>query len=261
MQARPIVLAALTIGALAAFASAATTTTKYRVDITREAKVDLSAMGQPEQDQKTTTVAFLTLALTDTAGGRSVAASVDSLRPDSMLGVPKEVVDSARGASASAFLSAAGRVSNIKAHSDNPIAAGVFPLLNTIFPRMKAGAKVGDAWTDTLDYTSPSGQSGNVSIRMVANWVVMPDEMREGQKARKVQAAYSLAQSGQLSSPAGEMTLAGTGTGSATYWLSADGHLSGAQFSETGASTISSAQLPAPIPVKSTSTVTVSTLK
>ncbi|MFI5235434.1 MAG: hypothetical protein ACHQXA_06975 [Gemmatimonadales bacterium] len=261
MQARPIVLAALTIGAFAAFTAAATMTTKYRIDITREAKVDLSAVGQPEQDQKTTTVAFLTVALTDTAGGRSVLAKVDSLRPDSALGVPQQTIDSARGASASAFLSAAGRVSSIKPLNDNAIAAGVFPLLNTLFPRIKGGAKVGDAWTDTLDYTSPTGQAGSVNVRMVANWVMMPDEMRDGQKARKVQAAYSLAQSGQLSGPAGEMNLAGTGTGSAIYWLNADGRLSGAQFSETGASTISSAQLPAPIPVKSTSSVTVTALK
>jgi hypothetical protein len=260
MQARPLVLLALSVGALGAFGDTSPVTTSYRIDITRDQTLQLSALGQPDRQQHQSTAAFVTIALTDSAGGKSVGFLIDSLHVDTTLGIPQPIVDSTRGASATTFLAAGGRPATVTTVKDGPLAGGIFPLLHHLYPRVKPGAKVGSSWTDTLDFTSSPG-TASVSVRMVANWAVMADESKDGQATRKVQEAYSLAQTGQITSPQGTLTLSGTGTGTATYWIGTDGHLVAQQMAESLSSTLSSPDLPAPLPVLSKTTVTTAALK
>lgn len=259
MRTRPFTLLALSLGALTAFADAPSTT-HYRIDIARDQTVQLSVLGQPDRTQHLTTAAFVTVALADSAGGHTVGFLIDSIQVDSSLGIPKAVVDSTRGADATTFLSATGVPSEITPHKTAPLASGIFPLLHHLYPRIKGGAKVGSSWTDTLAFTSKQGTAA-VDVKMVANWVVMGNETKDGQPTQKVQEAYSISQSGQITNPQGTLTLAGSGTGAATYWVTADGRLIGQQLAESLSSTLSSPDLPAPLPVISKTTVTTAAIK
>ena len=56
-----------------------TTTTRYRVDTRTESVADLSGLGAGEQRQTLGMSSFLTVQLTDTAGGQSFRVVVDSM--------------------------------------------------------------------------------------------------------------------------------------------------------------------------------------
>mgnify|MGYP001602852476 CR=1 FL=1 len=58
-----------------------------------------------------------------------------------------------------------------------------------------------------------------------------------------------------------DATLDGTATGAATYWVAVDGRMVGATMNENAAMTITVEQAPAPIPVKSTNVVTISSIR
>lgn len=264
MQVRPIALAALTVSVLAGFASDATSTHRYRVDSTNTAELDLTALGGQTQHQGAKLSSFYTVALTDSAAGKTLHATLDSVLVDtdsSTSPPPAAMADSARGATATAFLNAGGVISNLAVASENPLAQQLLPVFQNFYPRMKSAAKVGDKWTDTLDYSTPQGAAGSVHTKVVANWVVTAEEQHDGVKARKVQSAYSWARDGNLEGAQGKVALNGTATGAATYWVAADGAMLGATMNENANMTITVEQAPAPIPVKSTNVITITSVK
>ena len=252
MQARPFALAAASVGALAAFVAGSTSTQRYRVNTTNEATLDLTALGGQTQHQNSKLTTFYTVALSDSASGQTVHATLDSVAVDAdstSMPPPAPMRDSARGATVTAFLGAGGVVSDLKIGTQN------------FYPRMKPTARVGDKWTDTVEYDTPQGTAGKVHTKAIANWVVTAEEQHDGIKARKVQSAYSWARNGTIEGPQGSVTLDGTATGAATYWVAADGRMLGANLGEDAAMTITVAQAPAPIPVKSKNTVIISAIK
>ena len=264
MQVRPIALAALSVSVLAGFVAGGTSTQRYRVDSSNQATLDLTALGGQIQHQGAKLSSFYTVALTDSAAGKALLATLDSVHVDtdsSLAPPPPALVDSAKGASASAFLDAGSRVSALKVASQNPLAQQLLPLFQNFFPRMKASAKLGDKWTDTVEYTTPQGSAGDVHTKAVANWVVTAIEQHDGVQARKVQSAYSWARNGTIEGAQGKVVLDGTATGAATYWVAADGRMIGATMNEDASMTITLDQAPAPIPVKSTNIVTISAIK
>lgn len=264
MQVRPIALAALAVSVLAGFAADATTTQRYRVDSSNNAVLDLTALGGQTQHQGAKLSSFYTVALTDSAAGKALRATLDSVQVDtdsSSSPPPAAMADSARGATATAFLNAGGVISGLAVATQNPLAQQLLPVFQNFYPRMKATAKVGDTWTDTLDYSTPQGTSGDVHTKVVANWVVTAEEQHDGVKTRKVQSAYSWARNGSLEGAQGKVTLDGTATGAATYWVAVDGRMVGATMNENAAMTITVEQAPAPIPVKSTNVITISSIK
>lgn len=264
MQARSFALAAASIGALAAFVAGSTSTQRYRVNTTNEATLDLTALGGQTQHQNSKLTTFYTVALSDSASGQTVHATLDSVAVDAdstSMPPPAPMRDSARGATVTAFLGAGGVVSDLKIGTQNPLAMQLLPLFQNFYPRMKASARVGDKWTDTVEYDTPQGTAGKVHTKAIANWVVTAEEQHDGIKARKVQSAYSWARNGTIEGPQGSVTLDGTATGAATYWVAADGKMLGANLGEDAAMTITVAQAPAPIPVKSKNTVIISAIK
>lgn len=262
MSARPLALAAASLCTLAAFADGSPTR-HYRVQTRTEAVVDLTALGGPPQNQDSKTTAFYAVALADSAGGRSLHVSLDSITVDpesTTTPVPAAILDSARGASATGFVAAGGTVSNLKVASENPLAMQLLPVFQNFYPRMKPTARV-DKWTDTVEYDTPQGKLGSLHTKTIANWVVTGEELHDGVSARKVQSAYSLARNGTITGGQGQVTIGGTATGAATYWVSADGGMIGADLTEEASMTLTMAQAPAPIPVKSKNHITIAVLK
>ena len=85
-------------GARAPRRPGAPVTMRYRIDQSLTQEVDATAAGQGKQALTFKTRSFVTVTLTDSAGGRSMRVVVDSMQGDSTTPIPATVFDSARGA-------------------------------------------------------------------------------------------------------------------------------------------------------------------
>jgi hypothetical protein len=256
MLARPMVFTAFALSLLAGWVTSEPRTTKYRVETKNEQVVDLSAVGQGEQRQSFGLVNFLTITLNDTAGGHTVHAVLDSMVKADSNPIPAQIsLDSARGRTWHALLSPDGKITNVQRLDSTGGGQGT-ELLVTFFPRVKQGAKVGDQWTDTTEVNSDSdGQA--LTTRTVTNYSVTGTETRNGARALKIEAAFSLAQTGEITQPTGTLGVEGTGQGTAVYYVAADGRYLGGTSNTNADLKITTDQLPAPIPVQVISSVKV----
>lgn len=251
MQARAFSVAALVLG-VAAFTPRPTppSVTRFKVVETNHQVVDLSGFGQPEQTTHIVTSTFVTVTANDSAGGRAVKLVIDSVHADSISaqGFDPSVLDSLRGASATAWVSQAGQVQNLQADTLRGGQAG--NVLRALYPHMDPRAKVGDHWTDTSEVHGMGGGllSGSTTKR-VTNWAVTGEQNTGGVKARKVEAAFSQSVTGQMNGPQGTMAVDGTGTGSAAYLIAPDGRNLGITSTLNLSISITIPQAPEPIPV------------
>ncbi|MEO8226170.1 MAG: hypothetical protein ABI637_02010 [Gemmatimonadota bacterium] len=248
MQALTLTFAALSSGVFLLGAQAPTTT-KYRIDQRTDQELDGAAIGQPKQSASGGSSMFVTLTMTDSAGGRSARLVVDSAVADTgaLSAVMQPALDSLKGQAYHAFINN-GKVTDVKAMKAGAIAtASVTGLFNAVAPRVRNGAKVGAAWTDTTDVSNEAAGS-SMKSRTVTNYKATGMETRAGVKALKVEGAASSALSG--SSQGG--TIEGTGTGASTFYVGPDGLL--VSLSQTSnatlAYTVPQAAEPIPVTVK-----------
>ena len=132
-------LAALGALAFLPAAAGAPYTARYRIDQTLTQEIDATAAGKGKQSISFSTSGFLTLTLTDSVGGKVVKVVVDSMRGDSTSPVPAAVFDSARGSEYHAFLSSAGKLSELEAVSTTTAAQQIQGFLTDFFPWVKRG--------------------------------------------------------------------------------------------------------------------------
>jgi len=259
MQLLSLSVVALAAGALAApLNPTAPQTIHYKIDQSSSQEVDATAAGGPKQTISTHLAAYVTVTLTDTTGGRTAHVVVDSVRTDTGSVIPQAMLDSMKGSAYHGLLGANGKVGAFKPMKENDANSPITGMLNGFFPRVKAGVKSGDAWTDTSEVNNavPNGQ---LTKRTVTNYKAGASEPREGAKATRIDAAFSSSLAGSQETPGGTATIEGTGTGTATQYVAPDGRYLGGTSSETSQLSVSGAFAPAPIPVhiKQTTTVTV----
>jgi hypothetical protein len=239
---------------------AAPQTTRYKVETRSEQIIDLSAVGQGEQRNVIALVNFLTVTLNDTANGRTVHAVLDSMIKADTSPIPTQgALDSARGRAWHGVMDLDGKLSNV-ARVDSAGRGGQGgDLISNFFPRVKRGAKVGDNWTDTSETaTSEDGQS--ITTRTVTNYRVTGTENRNGTRALKIETAFSLSQTGEVTNDGGTLGVDGTGTGTATYFVTDDGRYLGGNSTVNSDLQITTPQLPEPIPIKATNTANVTVI-
>lgn len=264
MRARSLVLAtALVLGA-AAFTPRPTppSVTRFKVAETNHQVVDLSSFGQPEQVSHIVTSTYVTVTSTDSAGGRAVRLVIDSVHADSVSaqGFDPSVLDSLKGATATAWVAANGRIQNVQA--DSLRGGQATNVLRALYPRMEPRAKVGDHWTDTTEvHGTGGGMLGNATTKRITNWAVTSEETMGGVKARKVESAFSQSVSGTVNGPQGSMGVDGTGTGSATYYVAPDGRELGVNSTLNLQISITIPQAADPIPVTGTITAVVTPIR
>jgi hypothetical protein len=163
-------------------------------------------------------------------------------------------LDSARGRTWHGLMDADGRLSGVKRMDSGAVGGG--DLLTNFFPRVRRGAKVGDNWTDTSETsTNEAGQS--ITTRTVTNYRVAGAENHNGTHALRIETAFSLSQTGEINNAGGSLGVDGTGTGTATYFVSDDGRYLGGNSTVNSDLQITTAQLPEPIPIKATNTATI----
>jgi hypothetical protein len=240
----------------------APTVTKYRVTISAHSVIDLSGFGGGSQETDNVITGFFTLTTTDTVGGRTLHAVLDSMRLDSISAgreAMQSIADSAKGAAWHAFVTPGGKVQNLKALTSNGAARQFEGILAAFYPRGGATAKTGQTWVDTLAYTA-SGDEGSTTITSITNYTAVGEENHGGVKALKITSAGTHLTSGILNAMGGEAQLDGTGTAAGTWYVGKGGDYLGGQNNLTSDMSITTASAPAPIPVKARSTITVTKL-
>jgi hypothetical protein len=260
MQLRMFSAVALATGAIGSPLFTAATTTKYKIRQLTEQEIDATALGGGKQSVKVGTTGFVTVTLTDSSGGKAMHVVVDSMQADSGSQVSPAALDSLKGAAFHAFVSPAGKVEGLKAMKDGGSVTAVQGLITDLFPRAKAGVRVGDGWTDTTETTNNLG-NGSMSVRKVTNWKAAGNETREGAKALKIDAAFSASMAGSQETPGGTANIEGTGSGNGSYFVGNDGRYLGGDHTQTSALSVTVASAPAPIPITVKQTTNVSMLK
>lgn len=242
----------------AAPAQSDTTTTRYRVDTRSESVADLSGVGGGEQRQAVAMSSFLTVKLADTTGGKSLRVVVDSMVIEPGSPVPPAMADSVRGMTWTGLLGPDGRISDLKG-GEGGLNEQFTSMLNTFFPRIKGELAQGSRWTDTVNVnTSDSASSTNA--RTITRWSVGGKEQRAGVEATRLDAAFDLTMTASGQTPQGSMDMEGTGAGTGSYFLAADGRYLGGTTQLENDMTVSIAAAPMPIPVTATTTTTITTL-
>ena len=187
--------------ALPAF-RAAPVTVKYQVDQSLTQEVDGTSAGQGKQTLKFTTSTFVTVTLNDSAGGRTMRVVIDSLKGDSTAPIPPAVMDSARGGEFRAFVNKAGKPSPLTPTGTSAAAAQVQGLLADFYPWVRAGLKVGDAWTDTTVNTTGAG-SDTVTVRRITSYKAAATESRGNVRALRITTDQRSDVAGAAADPAG----------------------------------------------------------
>jgi hypothetical protein len=250
-------LGLLTFAGVAAFA-APSSTTKYRVDQTVDQAVDATAMGGAEQRQRFAVSTFVTVTLTDTAGGKVVSAVVDSMVSDSAP-VPKAVLDSVRGLPLHGLLDTAGHVSGVKPLRENPLAAQMTDIISRLYPGLRPMLKQGDGWIDTTRVSTPAN-GGTMNLERITTYKATGKERRGRTDALKVDASFSSTVTGTQQTPNGPAQIAGTGSGTGAHYVTPDGRYVGGSWTVTTKLTLSGSFAPKPVPVTLVETFAVSEL-
>jgi hypothetical protein len=97
--------------------------------------------------------------------------------------------------------------------------------------------------------------------RTVSNYTMGGPETVDGMAGTKLAATFTASQTGTMETPAGAADLTGTSTGTASFLVARNGRYLGGTSTSTGEATISGSFAPAAIPVKTSSTTTVTVIK
>jgi hypothetical protein len=200
--------------------------------------------------------------LADSAGGRSLFVKVDSMLFDGTAPVTRESLDSVKGAEVRGFVNAANRLSNLTVTPSTSMLAGqVHGLMHNFFPRMKAGAKVGDTWLDTTTVRDETGGNNTTTV-VVTNYTAGGVETQAGVAAVKLATRSTSSVTGTLESAAtGTMELEGNGTSTGMVFVGPDGRLLGISSSASHDQRIKLSMAPALIPAKTVQTVIVTVIR
>jgi hypothetical protein len=264
MSVRYALLASL---ALAPFALPSTppapSTAKYRFDLKSETTVDLSVVGAPTQVTNLGLNAWVVMTLSDSAGGKAVHVIVDSLKVDTTIPqITPATIDSAKGGKVNGWVDPTGHIKDVTATpGGNPLLASVQGVVNALFPRVKAGTKTGDHWVDTTEVNN-SGEGNNTKVKLILNYSADGTETVAGLPATKVTATTTSTVSGTMENPmAGTMEVEGNGVGNGTFFVGTDGRFLGGVLTSTIDQRLKVAMAPAPIPVKTVQSLTVTLIK
>ena len=262
MSLRPAVFASLWLGiATVPLSPRAPATFRYRIDSKNQTTIDLSGLGQPAQEQSLGLSAWVVVSLQDTSGGRVLHVVVDSVTYDGTLPIGKESVDSAKGGTIHGLVDPAGRVKNLTVTPNASVfMAQVEAVMAGFFPRIKAGAKTGDKWIDTMEVTNSAG-GANTKTQRISNYTLGGKETVSGLPAMRLNSAYTSTTSGTLENQMGTLEVEGTGTGTGYYLVGTDGNSLGSGSTTNLDQKVKMAMAPLPIPVKVAQTLTVTLLK
>lgn len=230
---------------------------RYKVEMTVLQERDMSQMGQGKSTGSATLVAYLSVALSDSASGQLAQVNVDSMILSST-GVMAEGYDPslAAGAKGSGYhiYVVNGRMKGAATPSiaGNPALAMLGQGLAVLFPgTIRANLKVGDSYPDTTA-SSSTNEAGTTTTSTITTWGlkgVNGDEMLlEGNSTSKT------------STEGGARSVTGTIVGKRTLVTTLKGPVKTATLTNKTDLEIAPAGMPVPYTVKSTISVTITQL-
>ena len=223
-------------------------TTRYRIDQSLSQEVDATAAGGAKQRVAFNTSSFITVSLSDSAGGKVMRVVIDSLRGDSAVPIPAAVLDSAKGAEFRGYVQRSGKPSGLEPVSSNSAARQIQGLLSDFFPWIKSGLKVGDSWVDTTAKTNSTG-TDSVTVRRVSSYKAASSETWNAKKALRITEDFMSSVAGTQPTPNGPAKIEGTGTGKGSYYVGTDGRYLGGDWQQQSSLAISGSFAPKPLPV------------
>jgi hypothetical protein len=238
----------------------APSTARYRIDQTLTQEIDGTASGKGKQSLSFSTSGFVSLTLTDSTNGRVVKLVVDSIKGDSTSPIPPAVFDSARGAEYHAFLSKAGKLSELEAITTTAAAMQVQGFLSDFFPWVKSGVKVGEKWADTSSRSTVSGED-TVVVKSVTSYQAQAKDKRGNEKAIRITSDYASTVAGRQPTPSGSASLEGSSKGTGTYFVTSDGRYLGGDREVHSTLSITGSFADKPVPVTVTQTTKVTALQ
>lgn len=256
MTFRPWMVAALSLGTLAAWTPAPPAALRYKLDVKTVQVVNLAAMGQGEQRVEITGAGFVTVTTADSAGGQTVKVVLDSLQLGEGSPIPPDQAKAAAGAIWIGYRGTNGRVTDLKLTEENAVASSIEGVLQQLFPPFKNGTGPGKTWTDTNETT----RGGSIAIRTVTNFQTSADSYN-GQKVTRLAGASSSSISGSQESPQGTVQIEGTGSATSSWLVGADGICLSSTYSGTQSLQITVAVAPEPLPLTVTTEGSASLLK
>jgi len=237
-------------------------TTRYRLETKIETVVDLSALGQGTETTNATQLAIFTVTQTDSGGGKVLHVVVDSVGSDAPLPNLAELLAKAKGAWLHGFIDGAGRTRIVATSADsNDFIAEFKARLVTFYPRIGPRAKAGTVTVDTTAIELSSSLR-SVKQQIITKYTAGPEETRDGEKATRIDASFTITGAGTMENPAaGTMEVETNDGGTGTYFITSDGRYVGGNAVAEGKTLVRSAMLPEPIPVKTKMTSSVTVLK
>jgi len=239
-------------------ASAAPSSTHYRVDQTVDQTIDATAIGGAPQRQRFGVSTFITVTLADTAGGKVVNAVIDSVVSDSAP-VSQAALDSVRGLPLHGMLDQAGRISGVKPLRETSLGAQMTDVVSRLYPGLRQRVKQGDGWTDTTQVSTPAN-GGTMNLRRITTYKASGKERRGNTDALKIDASFSSTVNGTQQTTNGPATIEGTGSGTGAHYVASDGRYLGGKWTVTTKLTFAGSFAPKPLPVTLIETYAVSEL-
>ena len=217
-------------------AAQATGTRRYRLDSKTQQTINADAVGGGSQQTQTDRSAFLTITVTDSAGGKSYAVVIDSLvsRGTDLPPGAAATSDSARGKVFTGFIAADGTVAPMV----HPTGAGALGTavggqLDEFFPRARAGANEGDNWTVSSERPQLV-VGGQLSVKRTTAYQAMGTAMRDGVSAQRLDMTFTTAAEGSMRVGPAPAKVDGTSMGSGSAFVSAAGvYLGGMRIEKT----------------------------
>jgi hypothetical protein len=222
--------------------------TKYRIDQSLSQEVDATAAGGAKQHIAFKTSSFITVTLSDSAGGKVMRVVIDSLRGDSAVPIPPAVLDSAKGTEFHGYLQKSGKPSGLEPAHASSAASQVQGLLSDFFPWIKVGVKLGDSWSDTTAKTNAAG-TDSVTVRRVSAYKAASAETWNARKAVRITEDFTSSVAGTQPTPNGPARIEGTGKGKASYYVASDGRYLGGDWQQESSLAISGSFAPQPLPI------------
>jgi len=238
----------------------APSTTKYRIDQSLSQEIDATGAGGARQTISFNTSSFITVTLSDSAGGKVMTVKVDSLRGDSATPIPAAVLDSARGAEFRGFVERSGKPLGLEPLTGTSAAAQIQGLLSDFFPWVRSGLKVGDSWTDTTAKVNGVG-ADSVTVRRVSAYKASGNESRGSRKAVRITEDFTSSVAGTQPTPSGPARIEGSGRGRGSYYVGPDGRYLGGDWQQQSSLKISGSFAPEPLPITILQKTKVTTLK
>lgn len=234
---------------------------RYRIEQRTENRLDLSGFGQGEQVQNQAFAWFLSITYADSAGGTVVRAVVDSAQMDlGMMATPTASLDSLRGLLVHGWMDATGKMESATAAQASTFSSQVEGLLRSFHPRVRAGARAGDRWSDTTVVNTKAMQM-TTNTSTVSTYTMAGPGSLGGANGLVYDVSFSSDQKGALDTPAGPADLVGKTAGNGKFLVSATGRYLGSESTSTGEATISGSFAPMAIPVRTSSSMVVTLLK